>query len=174
MEHLSKLLEKLPEGAKDLRLNLPRTLEGETLSPREAWSIALTSAYFARSRELREAILADGASVLSPADIDDAQAAAALMGMNTIYYRFRHMVGKEAYQQRRANLRMARMATPAVSKAQFELCSLACAALAGCEACLQSHEASVLKEGLTEDHVHDAVRIAAVVQGIAVALEMGQ
>lgn len=170
MERTRQLLDSLPEGAKDLRLNLPRTLEGETLSPRQAWSVALASAYFARCPELRDALLADGAAILTPEDIDDAQASAALMGMNTVYYRFRHMAGKESHHQRRANLRMARMATPAVSKAQFELCSIACAALAGCEACIQSHEASILKEGLSEDHVHDAVRIAAVVHGVAVAL----
>jgi lipoyl-dependent peroxiredoxin subunit D len=44
--------------------------------------------------------------------------------------------------------------------------------LAGCEACQKAHEASLRKEGLTEAHVHDVVRIAAVVQGVAIALEL--
>ena len=48
----------------------------------------------------------------------------------------------------------------------------ACAALAGCQACIQSHEAAVLKGGLGEDHVHDAVRIAAVMQGFLVAISL--
>ena len=37
--------------------------------------------------------------------------------------------------------------------------------------CVQSHEKAVLDAGLTEDMVHDAVRIAAVIHAVAVALE---
>ncbi len=101
--------------------------------------------------------------------VADAKAAAAIMAMNTVYYRFRHMIGKESYQHRQAALRMSRMIRPATTKALFELCSLACAALAGCEACIKAHEASLLKEGMTEDQVHDSVRIAAVVNGFLTA-----
>ena len=38
---------------------------------------------------------------------------------------------------------------------------------------MQSHEQVVLKAGLTEDHVHDAVRIAATVNAAALALTLG-
>ena len=37
---------------------------------------------------------------------------------------------------------------------------------------MRSHEKVVLEGGLSEDQVHDAVRIAAVVHAAAVALEM--
>ncbi len=47
--------------------------------------------------------------------------------------------------------------------------SVACAALAGCEMCLRAHEQSLLAEGYTEDRVHQAIRIAAVVNGFVVA-----
>ena len=64
------------------------------------------------------------------------------------------------------------MANPATSKVDFEVMSLACAALAGCGACIQAHEATLLKEGLSEQHVNEVVRIAAVVQGAAIALSL--
>jgi alkyl hydroperoxide reductase subunit D len=92
------------------------------------------------------------------------------MGMNTVYYRFRHMIGKESYSSRPARLRMTRIAQPATDKATFELMSLACAAQAGCEACIQNHEGSLVKLGVSEDACHDAVRIAAVVRGAIVGL----
>ena len=44
-------------------------------------------------------------------------------------------------------------------------------AINGCEACVKSHEHVVLEGGLSEDNVHDAVRIAAVVHAAAMALE---
>ena len=60
------------------------------------------------------------------------------------------------------------------AKADFELACLAVSAINGCEACVRAHEAAVLAAGLTEEHVHDAVRIAATVQAAAVSLEMAQ
>ncbi|MFM8985141.1 MAG: carboxymuconolactone decarboxylase family protein, partial [Planctomycetia bacterium] len=102
--------------------------------------------------------------------ISDAVAAAGLMAMNTVYYRFRHMLGKESYEARSPRLRMSRMAQPATSKADFELMSLACAALAGCELCIKNHEASLVHLGVGEEACHDAVRIAAVVNAAACGL----
>jgi alkyl hydroperoxide reductase subunit D len=61
--------------------------------------------------------------------------AASIMGMNAVYYRFRHMISKQGYSERMVRLRMNRMMNPVTSKLQFELCSLACAAIAGCQAC---------------------------------------
>jgi alkyl hydroperoxide reductase subunit D len=101
---------------------------------------------------------------------DPAPAAAALMAMNNVYYRFRHQVQKPTYSERPARLRMQRLVKPATSKADFELMCLAVSAVNGCESCVRSHERSVLEQGLTEEHVHDAVRLAAVIKAAAVAL----
>ncbi len=171
MEQLDRLLDVLPEWFKDIRLNLTSVLRGTTLPANQTWAVALTAALFQRSPTLAAALRADGAALLSTADVEDAQAAAALMGMNTVYYRFRHLIGKPAYTQMKANLRMNRMVNPSTSKKQFELCALACAVLAGCEMCLKAHEETLLKNQGTEAQVHDVVRIAAAVGGAVVALD---
>ena len=172
MEYVNQLCEGLPESAKDLGLNLVAVIKSEHLSSEEVWAVALTASYFVRNAALQEAVLADAQSILGEGGVEDAQAAASLMAMNTIYFRFRHMVGKEVYGQMRSGLRMNRIMAPATTRKQFELCSLACAALAGCEACLQSHEPNLLQEGYTELQINDVVRIAATIQGVAVALEI--
>jgi len=172
MQNVQALADSLPDAAKDLRLNLPSVLGSELLSRDQIWGTALASAYFLRQAKLRDAILADAKTLVSDAVIEDAKASASLMGMNTIYYRFRHLIGNEGYSRLPARLRMQRMVNPATTRADFEMFSLACAALAGCEACLKAHEASLRKEGLTEGHVHDAIRIAAALSGVAVALEI--
>lgn len=59
---------------------------------------------------------------------------------------------------------MNRIAKPATNKTDFELVCLAVSAMNGCEACVRSHEKVVIDGGLTEDHVNDAVRIAATMQ----------
>ncbi|MFM7289606.1 MAG: carboxymuconolactone decarboxylase family protein [Planctomycetia bacterium] len=170
---LDALRDTLPDELKDIRLNLSSVLVGENLSPAQALGVALAAAAFVRCRPLTAAISADlqaaDAATAAPL-VSDAIAAAGLMAMNTVYYRFRHMVGKESYGARPPRLRMSRMAQPATSKADFELMSLGCAALAGCELCIQNHEASLVHLGMSEEACHDAVRIAAVINAAACGL----
>ena len=154
MRSLDELKASLGDDFKDMRLNLGNVLENGELEPTERWAAALATA---------------GAAHLTAQAVADARAASAIMGMNTVYYRFRHMIGKPSYSQRPAGLRMSRMGKPATTKGLFEVCSLACAVLAGCEACVKAHEQSLLQEGYSEDRVHHAVRIAAVVHGFLIA-----
>lgn len=170
---LDALRETLPDDLKDLRLNLSSVFGGEHLSSEQAFGVAIAAARFDRCPQLAGALQADLQAACpdaAAAVLSDAVAAAGLMGMNTVYYRFRHMVGKESYSSRPARLRMTRIAQPATDKATFELMSLGCAALAGCEACIQNHEGSLVKLGVSEDACHDAVRIAAVVRGAITGL----
>jgi len=170
---LDALRDTLPDELKDIRLNLSSVLAGENLQPTQAFGVALASAAFVRCKSLIQALEADlraaGDAAAAPV-LSDAIAAAGLMAMNTVYYRFRHMLGKESYEARSPRLRMSRMAQPATSKADFELMSLGCAALAGCELCIKNHEASLVHLGVSEDACHDAVRIAAVINAVACGL----
>ncbi len=170
MRDLETLRNALPELARDTKLNLQGVFDGGVLSPAQKHGVAVAAAAAAGHPELRDALLARARAEVSEAVVEDALAAAALMAMNNVYYRFRHLVGKPAYSEKPARLRMNRIGKPATPRADFELVCLAVSALNGCEACIQAHEKAVLEGGLTEDHVHDAVRIAAVVNAAAVAL----
>lgn len=173
MPNLDALRERFPESAKDTKVNVQSLAASEIFDADQAWGVLLASAYYLTDKTLTAAISADAtAAGVSEAVREDAQAAATLMGMNTVYFRFRHLVHKEAYSQKPARLRMQWMARPKTSKALFELMSLAIASLAGCEICIQSHEASIQQHGLTEDHVHEAVRFAAILQAAKVALQL--
>jgi len=172
MHALETLRGAIPEVAKDLRLNLGAVLQPGNLSLEQVWGVAVATAIASRNPTLRQAVLEDALVTVSPAVVDDAKAAAALMGMNNVYYRFRHMVGKAEYSEKPARLRMQRLAQVATNKADFELFCLAVSAVNGCEMCVRSHEEVVLGAGLSTDQVHDAVRIAATLHGVAVALEM--
>lgn len=175
MKNVESLLDRLPEAAKDLRLNMQNVLSSNSLERFQLWGTALSAAYFVRHAALRDALLADAAAEdVAPEVIDDARAAAALMGMNTVYYRFRHLIRKETYTELRAGLRMNRMMSPKTSRTDFELFSLGCAILAGCEACIQAHEAHAIKGGVREEQVNDVARIVSTIAGVAVALELDQ
>lgn len=172
MEHVNALRESLPDAARDIKINLQNVLGPAALSAAQTWGVALTCAYTARNEKLTQAIRADAqAAGVEASVLDDAKAAAVLMGMNNVYYRFRHLIGKEVYSQKPARLRMMRITQVASNKPDFELFCLAASAINNCESCLRSHEAAVLEGGLSEDQVHDAVRIAATIHAAAIALE---
>ena len=174
MQHLEQLRNQLPEAAKDIKLNLQTVFQASSLTTAQAWGVALAASLAARQATLTRAVLADAQAQVEADVLEDAKAAATLMGMNNVYYRFRHLVGKESYSQKPARLRMNWIAKPLASKADFELFCLAVSALNGCEVCIQSHEKVVLEGGLNEDQVHDAVRIAAIIQAVAIALELNE
>ena len=172
MSAVEALRDALPEAARDVKLNLQAVLQPGSLSPAQRWGVAVASAIAARHAGLREALVADARAEVGEEVLEDARAAAVLMAMNNVYYRFRHMVGKPSYAEKPARLRMNRLVKPLTPKADFELVCLAVSAIHGCEACVQSHEKVVIEGGLGEDQVNDAIRIAATVHAAAVALEM--
>ena len=173
MESLQQLAASFPDTAKDIRLNLTSVLQQSSLSPAQRFGVALAVAHAARSPALVAAIAAAAdAATVPPTVLADAQAAAALMAMNNVYYRFRHMVGKPEYEQLPPRLRMQRLAAPAGDKVDFELFALAVSAVNGCGTCVQAHERVVVEGGLTTAQVNDAVRIAATVNAAATTLVM--
>jgi len=172
MSALDELRDAIPDAARDLKLNLQSVLAESSLSPAQRWGTTVAAAVASRNALLRDAVLNDARAATEAAVVDDAIAAAALMGMNNVYYRFRHLIGRGVYSEKPARLRMNRIARPAASKVDFELFCLAVSAINGCESCMKAHEKVVLAGGLSEDQVHDAVRIAAVINGAAVALDL--
>ena len=173
MQAIEALRQKLPETAKDIKLNLQAVLGESSLSNEQKWGVAVASALASRNAAVREAVLADAAAAVPQTVIQDAAAAATLMAMNNVYYRFRHVVGKPSYATKPARLRMNRMMQPTTSKIDLELFSLVVSAINNCEACVKAHEKVVTEGGVTEDQVNDAIRIAATINAAAIALESG-
>ena len=164
----------LPDYAKDLRLNLESVLSeagAPGLESRQVRAVALASAIASRHRPLVEALEGAAAEVLAPEEISGARAAAAMMAMTNVYYRFTHLATNKEYESLRAGLRMNVMRDPGIDKASFELCALAVSAINGCGACVDSHEKVLRQHGLTAQAVQGAARIAAVVHAVAVTLE---
>ena len=161
--NLDDIKGRLPEYAKDLRLNLDSVL-GESGSPGlNAKQIAIIA--------LASAIATHVAGTLSEAEANAARAAAAIMAMNNIYYRFTHLVGNEEYATLRAGLRMNVIANPGCERVDFELASLAVSAINGCGMCMESHEKTLRKHNVPAPAMQSAARIAAVMHAVAVTAE---
>ena len=168
---IQTLKDRLPEYAKDLKLNLGSLAAETVLNDTLKAGTFVAAAFASRNAEVIAAINAEFAGKLAPAEFTAAKAAAAIMGMNNVYYRFLHLAENEEYSRLPARLRMNVIGAPGTAKENFELWSLTVSAINGCGMCIASHEKVVRAAGLTAEQVQAAVRIAAVVHAVAVALE---
>ena len=174
MTTLDTLRDAIPDYARDLKLNLGSVLStsgAPGLSEKQIWAVALASAIASRNLELTRDIEALATAHLDAAYLNGARAAAAIMGMNNIYYRFLHLVEDPEYAQMPARLRMNVIGNPGIDKVDFELLSLAVSAINGCGTCVASHERQLRKHELTREAVQSAVRIAATIHAVARVLE---
>ena len=167
---IEALRNRLPDYAKDLKLNLGTLAAEPALTQQQRAGAFVASALASRNEEVTAGIVAEFAPQLSPDALTAAKAAAAIMGMNNVYYRFVHLVGGD-YATMPPKLRMNVMGKPGVDKADFELWSLAVSAVNGCGMCMESHEKVVRHAGLAQEQVQAAVRIAAVVHAVAAVLD---
>ncbi|MBL8642362.1 MAG: carboxymuconolactone decarboxylase family protein [Rhodospirillaceae bacterium] len=168
---IDTLRDALPDYAKDLKLNLGAVVSDATLNDQQKWGGLLAAALASRNASVIQAVSAEAATKLSPEALNAAKAAAAIMGMNNVYYRFTHEVSDKEYGKLPARLRMNVMANPGAPKIDFELWSLIVSAINGCGLCMDSHEQTLRKHSVSQDIVQQAVRIAAVVHAVAATLE---
>jgi len=174
MTTLDTIRDALPDYARDLKLNLGSVLTAAGapgLSEKQIWAIALASAIGSRNVAFTHDIETLAASYLDAAYLNGARAAAAIMGMNNIYYRFLHLVEDPEYAQMPARLRMNVIGNPGIDKVDFELLSLAVSAINGCGTCVASHERQLRQHCLGRESVQSAVRIASTVHAVARVLE---
>jgi lipoyl-dependent peroxiredoxin subunit D len=171
MEFLNAIKDRMPEHAKDIRLNLDGVIARSSLAPEDAIAVALASAFAAKSTFLVQAFKA----AVPPAEGYAALTAATLMGMNNVWYPFVEMAADEDLKTARPELRMNAYASHGgVGKAKFEAYALAASIVGKCHFCVQSHYALLKKEGWTTQQLRDIGRIAAVVNAAAQVLAAEQ
>lgn len=169
---IETLKDSLGDYAKDIKLNLSNVLTTDgapELSQNQIYGIALASAYATKNAVVIAAVSGEVAATLTEAEVNAAKAAASIMGMNNVYYRFVHLVGDKDYSALPAKLRMNIIGNPGIAKVDFELYSLAVSAINGCGMCMEAHVHEVIKAGISKLGVQSSIRIAAVVNAAAQA-----
>jgi lipoyl-dependent peroxiredoxin subunit D len=170
-DYSTHALDLLEEGKSrylaDLKINFKNSFESEYLSKKEIALLGVALAVNAKSKILR-AFFSDNARQegASAEEIAEAVACASLLSANNVFYRFRHFLNKEKYNEIPARIKMNIMARPVTGKEFFELVSLAVSAVNGCEMCVKAHEASLIELGAKEERVFEAVRLAAVITSL--------
>ena len=157
---------------KDLKINTSNALNNtQYISRKEALLLALAVAVNEKSELLQEsfALLSREAGA-TEAEIAEMIACTSLMNTNNVFYRFRHFMQKDFYNNQPAGIKMSIMMNPATGKEFFELVSLVISSINGCEMCVSSHEQSVLQHGSSESKVFEAVKTGAIIKGLITVL----
>ncbi|HEY9488809.1 MAG TPA: carboxymuconolactone decarboxylase family protein, partial [Chryseosolibacter sp.] len=157
-DYRSDALDLLEEGKSryvaDMKLNFKNSFESDHLSKKEVTLLGVALAVNAGNKVLkaffRENAVSEGAT---EAEIAEAVACASLLSANNVFYRFRHFVDKEKYNEIPARIKMNVMVRPVSGKEFFELMSLAVSAVNGCEMCVKSHENSLIELGSKEERI---------------------
>ena len=156
---------------KDLKINVSNSLKASTLSEKDAVLLALGVAINEKSSllvaSLEELAKAKG---VEEKELLEVASCVSLMNANNVFYRFRHFMDKESYNNIPAGIRMSIMMNPGLGKEFFELLSLVISAINGCEMCVTSHEASVKSHGASEQRIFEAVRLGAILKSFIVLL----
>ena len=160
---LDALRDLIPAYGKDISLNLSSLANETVLNDQQKWGCFLASAHAIGVAPAVKLIEAQAATVLSPEAMNAAKAAAAIMGMNNIYYRSLHLMHNQEYRTLPARLRMNVLANPGAPKRDVELWATAVSAINGCGACLDAHEGELRKHGVPNVQIQAALRIGAVV-----------
>jgi alkyl hydroperoxide reductase subunit D len=166
--NLENLLEQTPEYARDLKLNGKTVILANTvLSKKQTAIIAIACSIATKNQKLLDATLNQFQNDLDEKELTAAKSAAAIMAMNNIYYRFIHLTENKDYSKMPAGLRMSIIVNHGIEKVDFELASIAVSAINGCGMCIDSHEKTLKTHNVSNEIIQNAVKIAAVLNGLA-------
>jgi len=164
---LKTFADALPDYAKDIRLNVGSLLGDQTLGDQRKYGLLHACAHGSGYKPIVEATEAEAEGKLSAEAANAARAAAAVMAMNNVYYRFVHLASNKEYAQMPAKLRMNVIGSPGIDKVDFELFSLAVSAMNGCGMCVDSHEKVLRQHNVGADIIQSAARVGAVMKAAA-------
>ena len=155
----------IPDWAKDIRLNLDSTVNRSSLDQVDAHAVALAAAFATGNKSLVAAIRADFTNEPEHAA---ALTAAALMGMNNVWYPYVDMAGDDELKTQRPELRMNAYATyGGVSREKFEMYALAASIVGKCHFCIGSHYKLLKEHSITVTQLRDIGRIDAVINSVS-------
>ncbi|MFD2918789.1 carboxymuconolactone decarboxylase family protein [Terrimonas rubra] len=166
------LLDTEARYIKDLKINVSNAINNtQQLTKKEAVLLALAVAVNEKYEPLKTSFTQiareEGAT---EAELAEVIAATSLMNVNNVFYRFRHFLNKDGYNNMPAGIKMSIMMNPVLGKEFFELLSLVVSSINGCEMCVASHEQSVLQHGSSESRVFEAVKTGAIIKGLITVL----
>lgn len=162
------ILNAIPDYAKDIKLNLSSLLNNHSdLTEVQFAGSILVATIATKNTILSKHVHQALGDALQAEEINAAHAAATIMAMTNIYYRFQDLVSDPSYATMPAGLRMNILRSPGVPQIDFEMWSLVASVINGCHKCVTAHEQQIVKHGIAKETVQLLAKIAAVIHALA-------
>lgn len=171
---IDEIKESLPAYAYDIKHNFSKVLQAEGapgLTEKEIAAVALATAMANHSENLLKAVEEFAKKHLSEAEVKGAKTAHAIMSMTNVYYRFLHVADNGEYKRMPSKLRRTAENKSGLNPQAFELAALGVSAINNCKACIDFHELSLRRMGVSAEGVQSTVRIAAVMNAVGELLK---
>lgn len=171
---IDEIKELLPDYAYDIKHNFSRVLSTEGapgLTEKEIAAVAVATVMATPSKKTLEVIEEFAEKHLSEAELKGAKTAHAIMSMTNVYYRFLHVADNGVYKRMPSKLRRTAENKSGIDKRAFELAALGVSAINNCKACIDHHELSLRRMGMSAEGIQSAVRIAAVMNAVGELLK---
>ncbi|MDD3266524.1 MAG: carboxymuconolactone decarboxylase family protein [Burkholderiales bacterium] len=162
------ILNGIPDYAKDIKLNFSSMINNHAgLTDSQFAGAVLVAAIATKNGVLTKYVHQAVLTQLADNEFNAVHAAAAIMGMTNIYYRFTDLVADTSYSTMAAGLRMNILRDPGVDKIDFEMWSLVASVIGGCHKCVSSHEQQLIKHEVAKETVQLLAKIAAVINSLS-------
>ena len=166
--NIETILNAIPDYAQDIKLNLSSVLNNHSgLTEVQFAGSILVATIATKNTILSKHIHQALSDALQVEEINAAHAAATIMAMTNIYYRFQDLVSDPSYATMPAGLRMNILRSPGVPQIDFEMWSLVASVINGCHKCVTAHEQQIVKHGIAKESVQLLAKIAAVIHALA-------
>ena len=167
-----QLLQVESKYIKDLKINVSNVLNNtQYLNKKEALLLAFAVAVNDKFDLLKHAFRSQAQEAgATDAELAEIVSCTSLMSANNIFYRFRHFMRKDFYNNTPAGIKMSIMLNPVLGKEFFELVSLVISSINGCEMCITSHEQSILQHGGSESRILEGVKLGAIIKSLITVL----
>lgn len=161
------LAQNVPASFKDARMTLESALASPALGSPHAQTLAYAVAVYLSSKRLAEVLRAG----LTPEQAEQAEVAAAIMGMTNVYYSFTDTADVPGVRALPAQIRMVSYGQQAAKdKLGFEAAALAVSVVGKCKPCVTSHVEALKTLGYTDEQFRDLARLSASVNAVAKVL----
>ncbi len=163
---INDLKNKIPDYAKDLRLNLDSVVGRSPLDKNIVLGCVVASAFASKNSYLLNVIQNDES--LDKTYIQAALTAASLMAINNMWYPYVEMTADEQLKTLTVGLRMNAYATHGgIDKNHFEMFTLAASIIGKCHFCVESHYQLLKNAGVTVEQLKEIGKISAVISAIS-------
>ena len=170
---LDDLKNKVPEFAKDVKLNFSSLIINSEYDQELVYGCAYASSLVLGDRDLSNIFENECIKRFDTNFVESIKGTVSIMTLNNIWYKYRDAMPNSEMKMGSQKMRVNIMANHAgLDKILFESISLCVSAINGCTFCVKAHSDLLMKNDKSKEYVFNIGRIASVITALSKTLSI--